>query len=421
MAIIKASMHIADAFLYITLFTSLFFEVFLLITFFEIREEVRKDKSESKTLLSFYPTVTIIVPCFNEEFTVSKTIRSILSLDYPKDKLSIVVVDDGSTDNTQKTLEVFTDNPQVRIFSKENGGKYTALNFALTKIESDLVGCLDADSFVDKEALNKIVPKFLDSEVMAVTPSIHVDKPKTVLQRVQRIEYSWGILFRRVLAAINGLYVTPGPFSIFRTEMLKKIGGYKHAHNTEDMELALRMHKHGLKICNAQEAHVYTVAPAQLRGLYKQRVRWTYGFLKNALDYKEMYFNKKYGTLGYFVLPLATFSIVTTIYATLNFIWSYTHKALEAFAKYQAIGFDWGIPKFTLNFYTLDTSVSWILTMATISMTFVIMYFSLYIANGKVKFSRDIIYYFAIYIFIVPLWVFRATFNTLFSRKVTWR
>lgn len=256
---------------------------------------------------------------------------------------------------------------------------------------------------------------------MAVTPSIQVFEPKTILQRVQRIEYSWGILFRRVLATINGLYVTPGPFSIFRTQMLKDIGGYRHAHLTEDMELALRMHRHGFKIENAQEANVFTVAPAQLKGLYKQRVRWTYGFLKNAIDYKDLYFNKKYGTLGFFVLPLATLSIFTTIFATGNLIWSLSTKSLEAFAKYQAIGFDWGIPKLTWNFYSFDTSVPWLLTVTVVSLTLVLIYLSLYMANGKFKFSRDILYYLTLYVLIVPLWVIRAVFNTLFSTKATWR
>lgn len=414
-------MGIADLFLYVTLFSSLFFEVFLLINYFEIREEVKKDKEPIKTCLSYFPTVSIIVPCFNEEKTVSKTLNSLLALNYPKDKLSIFIIDDGSTDNTQTVLNAYRNNSQIQIFKKENGGKYTALNFALEKITSEFVGCLDADSFVDKEALQKIIPKFTDPSIMAVTPSIHVDKPKTVLQRVQRIEYSWGILFRRVLASINGLYVTPGPFSIFRTNMFKEIGGYREAHHTEDMELALRMHKNGLKITNAQEANVYTVAPGQLKGLYKQRVRWTYGFLKNAQDYRELYFNKKYGTLGMFVLPIATFSIFTTIYATGNFVWSAIIHGIKTFGKYQAVGFSWGIPKLSFHFYNLNTSVAWFLTLATILFTFVLLYLSLYMANGKAKFSRDIVYYLALYIFIVPLWVIRATFNTVFAKKTTWR
>ncbi|MDQ3090032.1 MAG: glycosyltransferase [bacterium] len=414
-------MGIGDIILYGTLFTSLFFEVFLLINFFEIREEVRLEKALILSEVASYPTVTIIVPCFNEERTILSTLNSLLGLDYPKDKLSIIVVDDGSTDSTQQVLSNYNTHSQIRIFSKENGGKYTALNFALTKIESEFVGCLDADSFVDSLALKKIIPKFNDEKVMAVTPSIHVFEPKTVLQRVQRIEYNWGILFRRVLASINGLYVTPGPFSIFRTQMLKEIGGYRHAHQTEDMELALRMHRNGLKISISQEAHIFTIAPAQLKGLYKQRVRWTYGFLKNAIDYKDMYFNKKYGTLGLFVLPLATLSIFTTIFATGNLIKTTFTKGVEFFVKYQAVGFSWGVPKFTFNFYSLDTSVTWILTLTVVSLTLVLIYISLYIANGKARFSRDIIYYLLLYVLIVPLWVIRASFNALFSRKVTWR
>ncbi|MEK9171957.1 MAG: glycosyltransferase family 2 protein, partial [Patescibacteria group bacterium] len=183
--------------LYISLFISLFFEVFLLITYLEVREELSLEDKHIGKNIKWFPTVTIIVPCFNEEPTVYKTIQSLLNLDYPKDKLSIIAVDDGSTDGTYCKLAKFKNYSQISILSKENGGKHTALNFALEKVQSDLVGCLDADSFVNSDALKKIVPFFDDASIMAVTPSIKVFEPKSVLQYVQKIEYSWGIFLRR--------------------------------------------------------------------------------------------------------------------------------------------------------------------------------------------------------------------------------
>ena len=81
------------------------------------------------------------------------------------------------------------------------------------------------------------------------------------------------------------------------------------------------MQKNGLRIANAHNAYVYTVGPSKFDGLYKQRVRWAYGFLNNAIDYKNMYFNRRYGNIGVFVLPMATFSILSTLYAAGNFIW----------------------------------------------------------------------------------------------------
>src|SRR3989344_7290003 len=113
---------------YIILFISLNFEVFLLITYFENRKDIRKENRDFNRNLKRYPTVTIIVPCWNEEKTVSKTLHSLLHLDYPKDKLKIMVVDDGSKDNTWKVVQKFKNHPQILLHKKENGGKYTALN-----------------------------------------------------------------------------------------------------------------------------------------------------------------------------------------------------------------------------------------------------------------------------------------------------
>lgn len=407
--------------LYISLFISLFFEVFLLITYLEVREELSLEDKHIGKNIKWFPTVSIIVPCFNEEPTVHKTIQSLLNLDYPKDKLSIIAVDDGSTDGTYCKLAKFKNYSQISILSKENGGKHTALNFALEKVQSDLVGCLDADSFVNSDALKKIVPFFDDASIMAVTPSIKVFEPKSVLQYVQKIEYSWGIFLRRMLSSIGALYVTPGPFSIFRVRVFRELGGYVHGHHTEDLEMALRMQKHRYKIVNSHGAHVYTVAPAQLRALYKQRVRWTYGFLNNAIDYREMFFNKKYGHIGIFILPIATSSIFSTLFVFGNALWNNLTRAVDALVKFQTVGFSWRSSLPSFDWYFLNTSVLSILAASAVMLTLVILYLSIKMAEGKVRFSRGVFYYLALYILIVPLWLAKAVFNTILGRQTNWR
>jgi cellulose synthase/poly-beta-1,6-N-acetylglucosamine synthase-like glycosyltransferase len=250
---------IQELILYCSLFITLFFEIFLLITYFEVKEELNLENEHVGKNIKQFPTVTIIVPCFDEEFTVEDTIHSLLHLDYPKEKLSIIAVDDGSTDGTRARLTRFKNHPGIDILFKENGGKHTALNLALEKVQSDLVGCLDADSYVSTDALKKIVPFFEDERIMAVTPSIKVHNPITVLQYVQKIEYSWGIFLRRMLSSLGALYVTPGPFSIFRTTVFQELGGYRRAHYTEDLEMALRLQKNRYGIVNSHNAHVYTI------------------------------------------------------------------------------------------------------------------------------------------------------------------
>ena len=406
--------------LYCSLFISLFFEVFLLITYLEVREEISLEERYIGKDIKNFPTVTIIVPCFNEEHTVGKTIKSILNLDYPKDKLSIIIVNDGSTDNTFRELKKFEKHPQISILSKKNGGKHTALNLALEKVESDLVGCLDADSFVDRDALKKITPFFDDLSIMAVTPSIKVHEPKSVLQYLQKIEYSWGVFLRRMLSSLGALYVTPGPFSIFRVRVFRELGGYRHGHQTEDLELALRLQKNHYRIVNSHGANVFTVAPAQLPALYKQRVRWTYGFLNNAIDYREMFFSKKYGHIGIFILPIATSSIFSTLYIAGSAVWDNLSRALDTFTRFQVAGFSGKfLPSF--DWFFINTGVMPFLITSAMILAFVILFIAIKLAEGKVKLSRGIFYYLTIYIFIVPLWLAKAVFKTIFRKQISWR
>lgn len=418
-------MAISSAFLYLSLFTSLFFEIFLLITYFEIRDEIKLEKETLGKKLKRFPTVTIIVPCFNEELTVVETVKSLLRLDYPRHKIQFIIVDDGSSDKTALVVQKhFGKHERVQFFSKVNGGKHSALNFALERTDSELVGCLDADSFVDSDALRKIVPYFDNQEITAVTPSIRIFTPKTTLQKVQRVEYIWGIFLRRMLASMNALYVTPGPFSIFRTKVFKEVGGYKHAHHTEDMEMALRLQRHGYKIANSHSAYVYTMGPAKLKALYKQRVRWVYGFLNNAFDYREMYFNKKYGNIGMFIMPIATFSIFSTLYAALNFIWSVINKIPVQIAKYQAVGFNFGVPHlshFSIDWFTLNTGMVFWISSTTVALTFFILFLALRMTNGKARLSMDVFYYLTLYVFIVPLWLAKATYSTIARKDITWK
>ena len=377
-----------------------------------------EDKYVGKNI-KWFPTVTIIVPCFNEELTVESTISSLLNLDYPREKLSIIVVDDGSTDGTRSRLMQFKDRSQINLLWKKNGGKHTALNLALELVKSDLVGCLDADSFVNTNALKKIVPFFDNADIMAVTPSIKVYNPTTILQYVQKIEYSWGIFLRRMLSSLGALYVTPGPFSIFRTKVFQELGGYRHAHHTEDLEMALRLQKNHYKIVNSHGAHVYTTTPFKFPALFKQRVRWTYGFLNNVIDYKELFFNRKYGHIGLFILPIATSSIFSTLYLAARILWNNLSSVFDTLTKFQIIGFSWKSP--TFDWFFINTGVVPFLTLSAIILTFVILYLAIKLTDGKFTITRGIFYYLIIHVFIVPLWLAKAVFSTVFKRQISWK
>jgi biofilm PGA synthesis N-glycosyltransferase PgaC len=408
---------ISQTIIYFSLFISMYFEVFMLLTYIDKRHVIKREEIQNAPLK--LPGVTIMIPCLNEESTISGTLNSLLKLNYPKDKLSIIVIDDGSTDNTQSVLKRFRNNRQIRILKKENGGKHSALNFGLNHVTTSFVGCLDADSFVEPNALKKIISHFTSPDIMAVTPAIRVYEPRSIIQLIQKVEYTWGIFLRKMLSYLGAIYITPGPFSIFRTRVFETLGGYRHAHFTEDFEITLRMHNSHMKIVNAHDAYVYTITPYTLRGLYKQRLRWTYGFLNNLIDYKHMLFRFKYGNIGLFILPMAIVSIFTALYFTGAFIVNAATKGYEQIEQIQAAGFSFSWPSF--DFYFLNINPIMIVTAAILAGTITILFISRKMTEGRIRVGRDILYFLAIYAFIAPLWLSKALFSTVFARKITWR
>lgn len=402
---------------YVLMFISLYFEIFLLVTFFEGSSKITDGEND----VVDYKTVTIFVPCFNEEKTVAATIESLLALDYPKDKLSIFVIDDGSTDGTWSAVQRFKNNPQISLFKKENGGKWTALNFGLERAKSELVGCLDADSFVDPNALKNIVRRFADEKVMAVAPAIIVHKPKTLVQIMQKAEYTLSLFIRFVFALLGSIYITPGPFSIFRKEVFDKLGGYKHAHNTEDLEVALRMQTHGMKIDNAHDAFVYTVTPRTVRALFKQRLRWIHGFLENMLDYRRLLFARKHGTLSMFILPVAILSIFSALYFAALLVKTLVMSTADKVVNLSAINFDVDIKHWAFDWFYVHTEAIVMLGFVLVVLTVIIILAGRYLADRKIRFSKDILFFLLLYSFIAPWWLAKAVYNALLSRKTSWR
>lgn len=403
------------------LFVTLFFEVFLLFTLFENKKEL-KHKPLNKTAI--LPTATIVVPCFNEQESIFATIESLLSLDYPKDKLKILIVDDGSTDNSWDLIQRYKNHPQIELHKKENGGKHTVLNYAISKSTSDIIGCLDADSFVCTNALKDIVAYFEDKEVMSVIPAVKVFKPDNILRKIQKVEYDWGVFLRKMYSFLNAIYVTPGPFSFFRKEVFEKIGPYRHAHNTEDMEIAMRMQNHNLKIVNCHTASVYTIAPDRLGKLIKQRLRWTYGFLRNAIDYKHVFFSHRHGNLGFFVFPILAISTASTLWMTSAVIREIFISIKNQIYNWGAINFSLeGILNYRPNFewFYINTNPIAVIIFITFIISLSMVLIGRRLSEGKIKPSMDLVYYVIIYPFIAPIWVFRAVYNLVIGKRTSWR
>jgi cellulose synthase/poly-beta-1,6-N-acetylglucosamine synthase-like glycosyltransferase len=363
------------------------------------------------------------VPCWNEESTIVATCDSLLTLEYPKEKLEIILVDDGSTDATPIVMEHFANHPQVRIIRKENGGKHTALNAGIATTHAEIIGCLDADSIVESDALKEIVSCFVDPRVAAATASMSVHSPKNLLQHMQNAEYIFGSVFRHAFASVNGLYVTPGPFSFYRHSVIEKLGGFRYGHQTEDMEMALRIQQAGYRIENAPRARVYTKAPGTLFKLLKQRTRWTSGFLRNILgEYRNLIGNCEHGALGMLVLPSALLSIGSSILLFLLMMGLFAQKAAIALEIRIGIPLSYSIlPHGSFDWFYFPTNLYLFLGVTTLLASISLMTFGKRISKTPGNVSIDIASYALLYVFVVPLWLITATSDVARGKRRGWR
>jgi cellulose synthase/poly-beta-1,6-N-acetylglucosamine synthase-like glycosyltransferase len=273
---------------------------------------------------------------------------------------------------------------------------------------------------------------------MAATPMLIVRKPTNLLQTIQTVEYNFGLLLKRIFGAIGGIHVTPGPFSLFRSEVFEKIGNYRKAHNTEDMELTFRMQKNHMKIVSSLDSYVETSTPNTVYKLYKQRLRWTQGFMQNSIDYKDMLLRPRYGSVALLTIPLGWIGITMVLYMALYWLYSFVKFIISKFATYQAIGWD------IFNFNTF--------TYANLNMNFIVEYFSNLFNNIFLQISpvsliaipilvsglvfiimghnmslmnsrrlRYIFYFIFLWEFLIPFWFGKALYNTITNRKNQWR
>ncbi len=405
---------------YAFLFVSLYFEVFMLMSFLERRTRIAAVRGApiSESDDASLPSVAIVVSCFNEERTVASTITSLTKVDYPPHKFEIIVVDDGSTDGTLAIASEFAHDPRVRVFHKENGGKHTAMNLALSHTQAELIGCLDADSIVAPDALRKIADVFKNRQVAAVTPGILIKKPENILQHMQDAEYRLSVFNRFTLAALGSAFITPGPFSIFRTAVVRESGGWRHGHSCEDMEMALRMQDAGHLISNAPGAAVYTGTPRTLRALFRQRVRWTYGFLRNAADYRHMFGNGKYGNLSIIILPTALASIGIAIYFFARILYYGFVALTHMITRIEVTGFSFH-PSF--SFFYINTSAMWFLIYAAVVLVVGLISVGTFIGSGKRLPPMGTPLFVVFYSFLVPLWLGTAVVRAVFKTGVRWR
>lgn len=296
----------------------------------------------------FNPPISLLVPAYNEEATITASLRSLLQLDYPE--FEIVVINDGSRDGTLAELtrefsllpfpEAFwrrvpcqevhgiyrsTLHPNLRVIDKLNGGKADALNAGINASRYPLFCAVDADSILQRDSLSKVVQPFLEDPLTIATGGtirivngceisggflVNVGLPKNMLARFQIVEYLRAFLFGRLgWSPVNAVLIVSGAFGLFRKNEVIDAGGYRADTVGEDMELIVRLHRINrlrgtrYRITYVPDPICWTEAPESLKVLRSQRIRWQRGLAESLTMNWQLLCNRRSGAVGWLAFP----------------------------------------------------------------------------------------------------------------------
>ncbi|MFP5224409.1 MAG: glycosyltransferase family 2 protein [Actinomycetota bacterium] len=330
---------------------NLFYLVQLLLAGLEVREHQKRLRLDPLWRVldsSVAPRITVLSPAHNEQLTIISSVRALLGLDYPN--LRVVVINDGSGDATLEVLLQAFDlrvapgalghidtervrgvyrspsHPHLIVVDKENGGKADALNAGLNQVRTDLVCAIDADTLIERDALQRMVRPFLleESGVLAAGGTIRVANgskivagrvveakvPRRWLARVQVVEYLRAFLFGRTgWNRMGGNLIVSGAFGLFKTEDLIAAGGYEADTVGEDAELVARLRRNARlegrsdRVVFVPDPVAWTEVPSRFRTLRRQRARWHRGLAQVLSRHRRMIFNPRFGALGLVVMP----------------------------------------------------------------------------------------------------------------------
>ena len=279
------------------------------------------NESENKEEL---PKISILVPTKNEEVVIGRCLNGLLNLDYPKDKMQIIIVDGNSSDSTRKVCSDFIEKyPQVFSLISENQGakgKPAALNLALPHVTGEIVGVFDADSLPEKNALKKVASYFNDKKIMAVQgTTTSLNERRNILTRVIAMEEkAW---FQALLKGREDLQLfipLNGSCQFVRRNVLDELGGWDATSLTEDVELALRIVEKNHIIKYAPDVSSGQETPNNLGDLFKQRVRWYRGYMETALKYGRLLDNLNKKTMDAEISLAGPFMMVVSLLSYIN-------------------------------------------------------------------------------------------------------
>jgi cellulose synthase/poly-beta-1,6-N-acetylglucosamine synthase-like glycosyltransferase/peptidoglycan/xylan/chitin deacetylase (PgdA/CDA1 family) len=260
--------------------------------------------------------VTVIVPAYNEKECIANTLKSLARSTHP---IEIIVVDDGSDDNTSEIAESLG-MPNVRVIRQENAGKPAALNNGVRHARHDIVVMMDGDTVFEPDAVHQLVQPFADPGIGAVAGNAKVGNRDTLIGAWQHIEYVMGFnLDRRMYDLLRCMPTIPGAIGAFRRDAVLEVGGMSEDTLAEDTDITIAMHRAGWRVVYQEHAKAWTEAPGSLKQLWSQRYRWSYGTMQALWKHRKSLTDKgpsgRFGRVG---MPLVVlFQIVTPVFAPL--------------------------------------------------------------------------------------------------------
>ncbi len=403
---------------YFVWFLATFYMVFILLSLAVYKGKISVNEKKQKLLRK--PLVSFVIPAYNEEATIADTISSLKKIKY--DNVEFIILNDGSRDSTSKIVRrAIKGNKKFRfIDNKNNKGKARTLNQGIRLSKGEFIVCMDADSIVEPSIVSKVLPYFNSENVGAVTVTVEVNNPKNLLLKIIAIEFSLGLsLLLKLFSFLDIVYVTPGPFSIYRAKALREIGGFDPSNITEDHEIAFRLYKAGYKIRNSIEGRVYTTLPETFKGIFIQRRRWYSGAVLTLMQHRKMLFNRKYGLFSFF-MPYNMLLIISGLLLFSFSIYLAITKLIREIIYYRYTNFDF-FHKLTFDFNFLYYGRVNFLAITMFAFTILFILFGLALVKKKYKEHKVGIIGFSLFFILYQIFWFGAFYSVIRGGKIKWR
>ena len=364
-------------------------------------------------------SVSVLIPAYNEEESIASTIKSVMQSTYPIEE--VIVLNDGSKDRTREIVEELMNHySNLKILNKPNSGKADSLNKGFRMAKSELVVVLDADGQPEQVALANMVGFFNDEKMAAVTGLIVPKNRSKFIEKLQTYEYPVIAWTRKLLSYVDAIYVNPGALSMYRREIILKVGGFDTSNMTEDIEMTWKLAYHGYKRQESLASKDYTVVPDNFKKWWKQRTRWNLGGLQTIMKYKSFAFRK--GMLGLFIIPFFVASLLLGLVGIFIFTYLIARRFILTFftAEYAMAA---SVSPIALNELSITPSVLNFFGVAFFALGLFFTYFAIMsVGESHVLRKRNLfnlLFYLIVYLTIYPLIMVTSVYKYI-KRDIGW-